>query len=155
MKLIEAKSHHVPGITELWKELMDYHGTLHHLYTRRPNGHVNFSNWVEECIEDEEVLVMVAVDDDRVIAYSIAKIMHHPPVFEIDRHGLIMDMMVDPGIRREGIGERLLEINFGWFRAREIYRVELNVAPNNSIGYNFWTKHGFRDYLHVMWKDIE
>jgi len=40
---------------------------------------------------------------------------------------------------------------FEWFESRNMDRIELRVLAKNQIGYSFWKKHGFKDYMHVLY----
>jgi ribosomal protein S18 acetylase RimI-like enzyme len=56
--------------------------------------------------------------------------------------------------RRKGIGEKLLQEMLKWFAAHELHRIELRVLSANEVGYNFWKKQGFRDYMHMLYLDV-
>jgi GNAT superfamily N-acetyltransferase len=153
--IVAAQRNHIPEIVNLWKELMDFHKQIDPFYERDEGGHQSFEKFVGYLIESAESLVLVAVDDDTVFAYSIAQIKSHPPVFRYARHGIILDMMVQEGRSREGIGEKILSKMLSWFTEREIERVELHVAARNSVGRSFWKKHGFTAYEHILCREIQ
>jgi len=45
----------------------------------------------------------------------------------------------------------MLKNLLAWFKKRGLDRIELRVAARNPIGYAFWKKSGFKDYLHVLY----
>ncbi len=153
MKIIPATESHVNEIVEMWKEVMDFHKGIDPFFSRRIDGHLNFEKFLRYSIESEDFLVQVAIDDFFVVAYSIAEIDNHPPVFVIETYGFISDIAVKPGYRRKGIGGQMLDKIYEWFEARDIDRIELRVAAKNRMGYSFWKKHGFNDYMHVLYQN--
>ncbi len=95
-------------------------------------------------------LVLVALDEKQVVGFSIVEIRKRPPVMVRETYGYITDMAVRKTHRGKGIGSKMLKEIFVWLKARRINSVQLAVADKNLVGYSFWTKHGFKDLLHVM-----
>ncbi len=154
VEIIKAEEKRLPEILDVWKEFMDFHGDLNPLFIRREDGHLNFERYLLEKMNSDDALVLVAIEDEHVVGYSLAMIANYPPVFKVEKYGMISDMAITQKHRRKGIGEKLLQKNIDWFRSKQIYRVELNVAVNNPVGYPFWQKQGFRAYLHRLHLDI-
>jgi hypothetical protein len=46
-----AKDSHVPGIVELWKELMDFHSSMDPHFTRSEDSHEVFGKYVQDLIK--------------------------------------------------------------------------------------------------------
>jgi ribosomal protein S18 acetylase RimI-like enzyme len=154
MKIVPAADSHVPEIVEIWKEFMDYHGDIDPFFKRRKDGHKNFEKFVRELIKSEESLILAALDVDKLLGYSISIISKYPPVFHYDKYGLIQDMAVRAEHRGSGVGEAMLKETFNWFKSKGIERIELRVISGNRMGYNFWKKHGFRDYIHILTRPL-
>ena len=155
MRIIKADESHIPQITEIWKELVDLHADILPFYTRREEGPANFVKYAKLSILSDKSLMLVAVEDDRVVAYSISNVAKHPPVYLTEVYGLISDMAVRSGHRRRGIGEAMLRVIKEWFSSQGIHRIELHATPGNTSGYSFWKKHGFVDYEHIMYLEEE
>jgi ribosomal protein S18 acetylase RimI-like enzyme len=151
VEVVRAHEAYIPEITELWKELIDYHRDLDGFYSRRGDGDVNFGKYVSDCILSEDCLAIAAVDNGKVVGYSISQISSHPPILETSEFGFITDMAVKAGHRRKGIGSAMLMESFDWFASKGVGRIELHVAARNAIGNSFWTKHGFKDYEHILY----
>jgi len=152
LEIIPATQGHVPQILELWKEFEDFHKEIDSFFTRSKDGHVKFGEFVHRQMDSEDSLVLVAVNGKDVIAYSISRISKHPPVFELESYGDIIDLAVTSTDRRRGIGTEMLGKIYEWFKSRGMNRVELRVAVRNQIGYSFWKKHGFQDYIHTLYR---
>jgi ribosomal protein S18 acetylase RimI-like enzyme len=151
MRITVARNSHVPGIVEVWKELMDFHKDIDSRWSRSQNAHIDWEEFLREQMESEDALVLVALDKGRVVAYSISQISKYPPISRLDTFGHISDMAVTSEYRRQGIGERMLSRMYDWFESRNIDRIELSVAARNQVGYSFWKKQGFQDYMHRLY----
>jgi ribosomal protein S18 acetylase RimI-like enzyme len=154
MQIIEANVSHLPGILKVWTELIDLHQKLHYVYGRKDGATHVFSDHLRQSLLAPDSKVFVAIEGDEVLAYTHIQVLKYPPIFKKERFGYITDMCVKEGHRRKAIGDKLLEKAFEWFRSKGVDRVELRVASNNTIGYPFWKKKGFSDYVHVLYKDI-
>jgi GNAT superfamily N-acetyltransferase len=84
----------------------------------------------------------------------MSQIVDYPPIYLYKNYGQLMDMAVRPELRRRGLGSLLLAEALRWFKGRGIERVELSVAARNPIGYPFWKKRGFADYMHVLYLNL-
>ena len=155
MEITAATAVHVPEIVELWKEFMDFHRNCDPFFTRNKDAHKAFEEYVKEQITSKEAQVLVAVDSGHVISYSISQILKYPPIYLDETYGFISDIAVNSAYQRQGIGDAMLHRIFEWFRSRNIKRVELQVAAKNQVGYSFWRKNGFEDYIHVLYLKIE
>ena len=151
MQIVLAEESHLPGILEIWKEFMDYHKDLDSLFTRREDGHLNFEKYIRNLIKSNNAQVLVVLDKEDVVGYSISLIQFYPPVFKQRVYGLINDIAIKETHRRKGLGEQMLSKMFQWFESHGLDRIELRVSVRNKIGYSFWKKHGFKDYQHILY----
>jgi hypothetical protein len=153
LKIREATHADLPKIIELWKELMDFHSNLDSFYTRSQDGPSNFRKHLESLFESEDDALLVAEVSGKTIGYAKICISQYPPVFEMDKFGLISDVAVAKQYRRKGVGEALFNRSMDWFCEKGIERVELRVASVNPVAQGFWKKMGFRPYMTTMFKE--
>lgn len=151
MEITKATDAHIPEIVEVWKEFMDFHKDIDPNLAMSKNGHLKFADHLRDLIEAEENHILVVLDKNRVVGYSLSQVRKNTPVFERETIGLISDMAVTSDYRRQGIGEKMLRIILEWFAVQGIDRIELSVIARNQVGYSFWKKHGFKDYLHRLY----
>ena len=146
MEITVAEDTHVPGIVEVWKELMDFHRDIDPYNGRSEDGHIHMEKYLRDSMNSQGAIVLVALDNGHVVGYSISGIRKYPPIFQREIRGVIDDMAVIYDYRRKGVGGEMLSRIRQWFDSRNIDRIELSVAAKNQIGYSFWKKHGFQDY---------
>jgi len=154
MEVVRALKSDIPAILEIWKELMDFHVPFDSRYTLSDGAEESMNDHLERLVEAEDALVIMAVENTKPLGFGIARIRNYPPVFIKQTHGTIEDLAVSSEHRRKGIGELMLNEMLDWFRSLGIDRVELRVASMNTVGYSFWRKHGFADYMHIMYRDL-
>jgi len=154
MVVLPAEAVHIPEIVTIWEEFMDFHRSLDPFFTLREDAAARFQGWAAGLLQNPKVLVFVALDQERVLGYVMSQIVDYPPIYLYKNYGQLMDMAVRPELRRRGLGSLLLAEALRWFKGRGIERVELSVAARNPIGYPFWKKHGFADYMHVLYLNL-
>ncbi len=150
MRIVEATEPNIPEIVELWKELVDHHAKIDAFFTRREDGHMMFKSFITELINMKEAKVFIAIENEVIIGYIIAKIDEYPPVFLLEKYGAIYDLLVTSKHRKKGIGEKLWLETLKWFKDLGLERVELNIVPNNPESSSFWKKQGFQTYMHKL-----
>jgi len=154
IEVIPAQEKHLEAIVEIWQEFMDYHKPLDVLFTRRNDGHKRFREFLTGLTTRDDALVLAALEDDKVVGYSLTLIDSYPPVFKIEKYGHIYDMAVKEGQRRKGAGEMMMREIERWCKEKGLSRMELQAVSKNLIGLNFWRKAGFKEYMKKMWKEI-
>ena len=155
MKIIPAAESHLPEIVEMWKEFMDYHSDIDPYFARNEEGHSKFEEWVKELMKSDTARVLVALDHDQVAAYSLSQINQRPPLFEKVDYGYIYDLAVKKEYRRKGIGQQMVGEILGWFKSRQVDRIELMVLEKNQAAFSFWKKQGFEVFLNRMFLHLE
>jgi ribosomal protein S18 acetylase RimI-like enzyme len=151
MMIIPATESHIPEIVEIWKEFMDFHSDIDSYFARNEEGHSKFEDWVKDLMKSDTALVLVALDQGQVAAYSLSQINQRPPLFKQVDYGYIYDLALKSEYRRKGIGEQMLGEILGWFKSRRIDRIELMVLAKNQVALSFWEKQGFEVFLNRMY----
>jgi ribosomal protein S18 acetylase RimI-like enzyme len=150
MEIVTAEERYVPEIVDLWEEFARFHEPFDPRYPMRDGVRSGYEIHMREEMAKDDTRVLIALDKDEVIGYAMAMIRKSIP-WKRERYGYIEEMAVTSAYRRRGIGSALLEAVLTWFRSEKLDMVELTVAVKNQIGYSFWKKHGFKDYLHHLY----
>lgn len=144
----------LPRITELWKEMMDYHLSLDPRFEMSVDSKEAYLDYLFSVLDNYDYAIFAAVKKKEIIGYTIGMILANPPVFALDRYGFIAEMAVTASERRSGMGHQMWDHIRQWFKRRGIDVVQLNVSPLNERGYKFWQESGCDEFLHIMWHNI-
>jgi len=154
MRIVEAEECHIPQIVSLWVEFFDYHYDIDPFFEKSDDAEESFGTMIGERIGKDDSLVLVAVEDDRVVGYCLAYVSENPPVVKTRQSGFISDLAVTSGYRRKGIGERLLRQSLAWFKLRGLKSVYLRVLAKNEVARAFWEAEGFETVSLTMEIDL-
>jgi ribosomal protein S18 acetylase RimI-like enzyme len=156
IEIVRAEELHVPDIGKLWWEFMLFHQDIDPWFTPLDDATPGFleSHVRGRYMKSENGLVLVAVEDSKVVAYSLSEIRSRGAGMKQTIWGFIDHLAVTAEYRRRGVGEKMLAEITNWFKSKGVKRVELQVASENPTGLPFWQKHGFRVYLHSMYREI-
>ena len=91
---------------------------------------------IRETIQYETARAFVAQDDDRIIGYVMARIS--------GEEGEILDLAVLPGLRRRGIGRRLLGTVWTALSSEGVRELFLEVRESNRAAIELYRGNGFR-----------
>jgi len=154
IEIVRAEERHISEMGKLWLEFMRFHQDIDPIFTPRDGAVLGFEeDEVRPLMESEDGLVLVALDNGRVVGCSLSQIRSSRGL-ELEMYGAVHRMAVTASHRRRGIGEKMLGEILRWFQSRNIDRVELEVLAKNQVGYSFWKKHGFTDYRHRLYRQI-
>jgi ribosomal protein S18 acetylase RimI-like enzyme len=151
IQVVKAQSSHVPEIMDVWEEFSLFHQDIDPRYPMVDNVRVGFEEYLRGLMSAEDTLVLVALDKDKVVGFSVARISNSNPGFKRKKYGAIDVMAVSAKCRRRGIGTAILDKVLDWFKSQKMDMIELSVASGNKVGYPFWKKHGFKAYLHRLY----
>ncbi len=149
-KVRRATEKDLQPMIELWKGLMDFHATRDPIFIRGPDAEKNWESFVRKNMASDAAAVFVAEQDNRLVGYCMALISSYPPVLAVSTFGELMDLMVHPDYRRQGVGQELFAAAKAWYKERGIRRIEVRAAATNEISTAFWPKMGFQPYMKTL-----
>lgn len=153
--IIEAKEHHEEELGNLWMEWMRFHQDIDPVSAPKDGSiPVFIEKYLRPAMRAEDSLVLVALDEGKVIGYSYSFIVVPHELTKREEYGFIHDMIITTAHRRMGVGGRMMAEIDQWFRANNIGRVELDVMAQNRVGAAFWKKHGFMDFQRKLCRQI-
>lgn len=155
VKANPASEEDVPGIVELWTEMMRYHGGLDPRFELAGDALASFEKYLKSSLAEPGRLILVARDGNALVGYVNAQVKTHPPVFATRRHGEITELAVAESHRGRGIGQMLVDHARRWLMDQGVAQVEASAATKNETAISFWTKQGFESYFTVMAADVE
>jgi len=155
IEIVKAEEKHVSAIGQLWLEFIRFHQDIDPIFTPLDDAVQGFKEeMVHTLMKSEDGLVLVALDGEQVVGYSISEIKEPPKGANRDKYGYIHHMAVTASYRRTGIGEKMFDEIMKWFRLKNVDRIELEITSKNIVSDSFWQKHGFTDYQRILYRQI-
>lgn len=152
VEIILARKEHVKQIEAVWKEYLRVNSDAEPLWNPGQNAATDFMNELKKHLGSNDALVLVAVEQEQVVGFSIAEIDSEPPVFKLEKWGTITDIGIKKEYRRGSIGKKLVDETMKWFREKGITLVQIYALTNNSLAMSFWPKQGFRLFSQRMYR---
>jgi len=133
------------ALGRLCQELMEFH----HQFDSRafglvPNAVDIWLHHLDECIADDQHLVLVAKAGGELVGYAMGEVSEGRPMFLHGPYGHIGTFCVTANWRRRGIGRRMVERQLEWFGARGISEVRVTAWYSNPASNAFWRSLGFQ-----------
>lgn len=109
-------------------------------------GHAKYTaDAVRTMFDDPTLVILVAVEDDAVLGYAIAKLCENKnPAQGAYVTFYIDDLNVSASARRKGVGSALLDACRRLAKEKNCYNVTLNVWAFNEGAIRFYEANGFK-----------
>lgn len=113
-----------------------------------------YARWFSRELEREGALLLVAEADvaegRQIVGYAYATLEGRDWNMLLDEHAAIHDVMVDPGVRRSGVGLALMRELLAALEARGATRVVLSTMVQNEAAQRLFAACGFRPTMLEM-----
>jgi ribosomal protein S18 acetylase RimI-like enzyme len=149
-----ASREDVNSIVDLTLRLKRLNEEFDPLYTIRPDAPEVVKKYIEESLDNEKVVMLVADHSGKIIGFLRAELrsrLFYEPHFE----GLITDLYVLPAYRRMKIGAALIDKLIEILKSHGIYIVSAEFPPMNKIAVEFYENMGFKPLLYRFFKKVE
>lgn len=120
----------------------------------RPDMAKTYGRFLASQIGQPEKLVLVAERDGAVVGYVFGGIEGFDYMALRGPAGVLYDLVVDAGHRREGVGSALLEAAFADLKTRGAPRVLLSTAYKNHEAQSLFERVGFRPTMIEMTREL-
>ena len=120
--------------------------------TRTPEHYAAF---LGSQLDDPDVLLLVAEQDGRVIAYAFTAMEGYDYKSLRGPAALLHDVLVDPDYRGRGVGGRLLDETLSSMRARGVRQIVLATAERNEAAQRLFARIGFRRTMIEMTRELD
>ena len=111
--------------------------------------------WLQKEMENPQAVVVVAEQDGAVVGYGYGRLEGQDWNRLLDRHGELVDLWVEPGARRGGIGAALVERTAAEMVERGAPRIVLATATPNVTAQRLFARLGFRSTMIEMTRDVD
>jgi ribosomal protein S18 acetylase RimI-like enzyme len=137
----------LPKIKKLWEKL----NAVHLSESRHFQEHYRTFTFEKRCekfleMSPENIRIEVATaDESEPVGYCISTFERHV--------GEIESLYLEPEIRKNGIGGRLVENAIAWLKANGCEKIQVSVAEGHESVFRFYEKFGFYPRLTILqWK---
>ena len=133
--------------------------SLHHDYDPErfiapgPATERGYGGFLVSQLERKDVIVLVAKAEGAVLGYAYAGVEGNDWMALRGPAGVIHDLVIDPGRRREGIGTALLQAALTALTDRGAPRVVLSTATRNEAAQRLFAAAGFRETMIEMTRE--
>jgi len=140
----------VDEVAALWRDLLAYHREIGEKDVRLATALSEGREFIKEHIGPKDRLCIVAESGGTAVGFLVATLRRRSPTFGGWRYGHVYDAYVKGPFRRRGVGTKLVEEAFRWFRRHGVRRVQLQVRARNVAGLRFWKDLKFDDLAKTL-----
>jgi ribosomal protein S18 acetylase RimI-like enzyme len=119
-----------------------------------PGLRKRYGQFLVSQIDRAGMLVLVACLEREIVGYAYAGIEGNDYMALRGPAGVLYDLVVDPGHRRQGVGTALLEATFANLQERGAPRVLLFTAERNEGAQAMFSLAGFRRTMIEMTREL-
>jgi len=153
MIIRRATKKDVRELAGLWDKFMEYLQELDSepLYERSKDSRDEWVKYIKKKrIGKRDSVMFVAEKSRALIGYCMAHVEKNKPIFKVKKYGHCDEFFVLEGYRGKGIGTKLKDTLFDWFKSRRLNYVEIGVLALNFGTIKVYRHWGFKDHAHNM-----
>ena len=113
----------------------------------------NNQKFFTDSISNDDYLTLVAVIEDNIVGFLIGSISETEEYRNFDEIAEIYSMLVNPDIRSQGTGNKLVKNFLQWSKDR-VKRAKVVVSAPNKRGIEFYKKAGFIEHEIVLERNL-
>ena len=117
--------------------------------TTLKNDPINYYD-IEKMIAADDIELVVAVSEDKVIGSGYARIENAKPYLKHHQHAYLGFMYVVPEYRGKGVNKIIIDALAKWSAAKNITELRLDVYQNNTGAVKAYEKAGFSKHMIEM-----
>eukprot|EP00913_Durusdinium_trenchii_P026948 g25283.t1 len=118
-------------------------------------GLLAYRDFLRQQLERREVILLVAETGGTTIGYAYAGLEGYDYMALRGPAGVVYDLFVEPGRRRQGIGRKLLRTAVARLADGGAARVVLSTAQRNEAAQQLFASEGFRPTMVEMTKELQ
>ena len=151
MVIREAQTADLPQMVALWDEFMAFHEDLDPVWVRREGATDTWREYIGGVMTAQDSVVLVAEKAGRLVGQCVAKVMEPPPVFTIEKHGFIQEIVVTAEQRGQGVGRALYTRAERWLAQQGMTHLRTNIDTGNELSKGLFRAMGYGP-LTVTWQ---
>lgn len=121
------------------------------VFYQNPSNIEKHKNYLKERIENNEATIFMAFNQnqpEKAIGFTLIYITFSS--LELNKILILNDLFVDPNVRKEGIGEKLILKAIEFAKEVDSNTIRLRTSKSNTVAQALYNKMGFvrEDYLY-------
>ena len=138
-----------------WQELRAHNAATDSRIVPSPVTETEFSAGLGELLARPTAAVFVAERKKELVGFIRAGVEHNQPDRLPDQYVSVGYLFVDPGCRREGIGQMLFDAVRKWASDQDgVGHFEMTVLSGDASAEGFWRSQGFVPFIQRLWAPI-
>jgi len=113
-------------------------------YAFKPHPEEMYRRWLTARSMDPRCVFLVAIREEKPVAFLIGTIETEIPIYELKEYGFIHDLWVEEAYRHEGIGKQMTMVAIERFAELGVRQVRLDTAAANEPARKLFGSCGFR-----------
>lgn len=160
MLVREAREDDIASLTDLGYSLLEHHQRLAPEWIV-PAGDAewfagSWGEYVRYFVTGSDSLVLLAEDGPGAVkGYLVAVLRERPPIIAGPPDLLICEIAVDPQLRSQGLGARLLRHANAWGREHGAMFSRLHVYERNARAISFYEREGYASHERVLLRRLD
>ncbi|MEI9938336.1 MAG: GNAT family N-acetyltransferase [Pseudomonadota bacterium] len=143
-----AEPRDLPNIGVLAGQLVrQHHGFDAQRFMLIPNVETGYARYFASELSNPDVLILAAEQAGSVVGYAYARLEPRDWNALLDSCGVLHDIFVADGLRRQGVARRLVEAVREGLRGKGAPRLVLHTASKNAAARHFFAAVGFRETM--------
>ena len=134
-------------IQSLWQSLRELQSKADSRLTPSKDAAQLVREHREVILADPRTAFFVAEEQGRILGYLHAQFDTNDPIYDPQKYGVIVDLVVNEDRRREGIGTRLLEYCKEWFVSQGLSEYRVSVPVQQPDAKRFFERRGAPAFL--------
>ncbi|WP_268847346.1 GNAT family N-acetyltransferase [Flavobacterium aestivum] len=121
------------------------------VFYMKPSNYEKHKEYLKERIENNEATIFIACDEanaDKIVGFALIYVTFSS--LALNRILILNDLFVDDSVRKNGIGEKLIQKTVEFAKELGSNIIRLRTAKNNTAAQGLYNKMGFvrEDYLY-------
>ncbi|MBZ0278862.1 MAG: GNAT family N-acetyltransferase [Anaerolineae bacterium] len=141
----------VESIALLWHEKNILLQQMDSRFTPRSQAEHYLSQTVTAWLDDADAMLVTALRDNQVVGFVGGRIQSGLPGLLPEQMGTISVLAVEAHGEAGGVGRMLLEAARGWFIARGIRQISVQIPARFAVEQAFWRASGAKEWMDVLW----
>lgn len=145
----KAQLKHLEELDDLYKVIIASQSDLEPYYYQKANQSKEF---IKSMITNPDSDILITLNQNEVTGFSAIKEVESPgyPMFIKRKSAYILDLVVMPEYRRQGLAQKLLRDSVTWKEERKLDYLELCVLESNQAGLKLYETAGFDTFSRQM-----